>query len=267
LLKKTVAALVAICVAGFGGWGLGRSGFGLAPAEAPPAALQRRRAPLETKLAKGEATAEEQLQLLKLRLALGDQNGAISLLEPLSDQRPEQWKLRLMLADLRRQQKDQGGAEREIRQVLNVQPLQVEAWQQLTQLQLKQGKGAKVEAQLNKAAVAAKGKPEELTLGLLLADLQQRRQQKQSAENTYRNLINRYPEDPRPLLAMALQKQEAGQGEAAVALLREARQRMPENSQLVLDQVAAGWSMKNLQKAAQGPTGNTLRAGAAGLSN
>jgi tetratricopeptide (TPR) repeat protein len=172
-----------------------------------------------------------------------------------------------MLADLRRQQQDQSGAEREIRQVLNVKPLQPEAWQQLSQLQLNQGKGAQLEAQLKSSALIAKTKPEGLPLGLLLADVQQRRQQSKSAENTYRDLIGRYPEDPRPLLALALQKQEAGEGEAAVALIREARQRVPEKSRPVLDQVAASWMVKSVRQQAQGPTGRTLAAGAVGLSN
>ena len=45
---------------------------------------------LETKLAAGTANDAEQRQLLRLRLAMGDQTGAIKLLEPLSDQNPEQ---------------------------------------------------------------------------------------------------------------------------------------------------------------------------------
>jgi tetratricopeptide (TPR) repeat protein len=267
LLKTPIAAMAAICLAGFGGWWLGKSSVTNPLEPLPQAALQKRRAALETKVSRGVATAAEQMQLLKLRLALRDQKGAIALLEPLSDQRPEQWKLRLMLADLRRQQNDQSGAEREIRAVLNVQPLQPDAWQQLTSLQLSQGKGANGEKQLKVATAAAKGKPEGLPLGLLLADLQQRRQQNQTAENTYRELINSYRDDPRPLLALALLKQEAGQGEAAVALLREARQRVPKESKPVLDQVAASWMVQTMKRKAQGPTGNTLPAGAAVLSN
>ena len=44
------------------------------------------------------------MQLLKLRLASGNDVGAIALLEPLSDQNPTKWSLRLLLADLRLQQ-------------------------------------------------------------------------------------------------------------------------------------------------------------------
>ena len=43
-----------------------------------------------------------------------------------------------------------------------------------------------------------------LPLGLLLADLQQRRQKPGEAEATYKQLINNHPEDPRPLVALAL---------------------------------------------------------------
>jgi len=267
LLNKPIAAVAAIGLAGLGGWWLGHTSKQIEAAETPQTAFKQRRAPLETKLKGGTASDAEQLQLLKLRLALGDKSGALGLLETLSDQRPENWQLRLMLADLRRQQQDQSGAEREIRQVLNVKPLQPEAWQQLSQLQLNQGKGAQLEAQLKSSALIAKTKPEGLPLGLLLADVQQRRQQSKSAENTYRDLIGRYPEDPRPLLALAMQKQEAGEGEAAVALIREARQRVPEKSRPVLDQVAASWMVKSVRQQAQGPTGRALAAGAVGLSN
>ena len=89
--------------------------------------LERRSEKLETKLAAGTASDEDQRQLLRLRLAMGDRTGAIKLLEPFSDQNPEQPSLRLLLADLKSQNDDNAGAEREIRQVLNRQPLHPQA--------------------------------------------------------------------------------------------------------------------------------------------
>ncbi len=266
----------ALALAGCGGWWLGR----ISPkAAAPPAAeeqlsLERRRAQLEKRLLQGSASEAEQLQLLKLRLALDDQKGAIALLEPLSDQRPEQWNLRLLLAELRRGQRDAAGAERELRQILNVQPFQADAQQQLVRLQLEQNRGEQAEQQLKATLLASKGKAEALPLGLLLADLQQRRQKPGEAEATYKQLINNHPEDPRPLVALALLQQEKGAGDQAIKLLREAKLHSTDAAKPVLDQVASSWSLAQLRQAkptaknpCQGLTGTTLPAGAEGCSN
>jgi len=271
----------ALGLAGLGGWWFGRISPRAAPPKAPldSLSLGRLRAPLEKRLSQGNASEAEQLQLLKLRLALDDQKGAIALLEPLSDQRPEQWHLRLLLAELRRNQQDPTGAERELRQILNVHPLQADALQQLTRLQFEQKRGDQAEQQLRAKLLANKGKAEALPLGLLLADLQQRRQKSAEAEVTYKQLINSHPEDPRPLLALALLKQEQGASDQAIKLLREAKLQSTAAAKPMLDQVASSWSMAQLQQPksaasqrckhsiGQGLTGTTLPAGAKGCSN
>jgi tetratricopeptide (TPR) repeat protein len=271
----------ALLLAGLGGWWFGRISPRAAAPQAPldSLSLGRLRAPLEKRLRQGNASEAEQLQLLKLRLALDDQKGAIALLEPLSDQRPEQWNLRLLLAEMRRSQQDPSGAERELRQILNVHPLQVDALQQLTRLQLEQRRGDQAEQQLRAKLLASKGKAEALPLGLLLADLQQRRQKSAEAEVTYKQLINSHPEDPRPLLALALLHQKQGASDQAINLLREAKLHSTDAAKPMLDQVASSWAMAQLQRpkpaasqrcrglTAQGLTGTTLPAGAEGCSN
>ena len=271
----------ALLLAGLGGWWFGRISPRAAAPQAPldSLSLGRLRAPLEKRLRQGNASEAEQLQLLKLRLALDDQKGAIALLEPLSDQRPEQWNLRLLLAEMRRSQQDPSGAERELRQILNVHPLQVDALQQLTRLQLEQRRGDQAEQQLRAKLLASKGKAEALPLGLLLADLQQRRQKSAEAEVTYKQLINSHPEDPRPLLALALLHQKQGASDQAINLLREAKLNSTDAAKPMLDQVASSWAMAQLQRpkpaasqrcrglTAQGLTGTTLPAGAEGCSN
>ena len=173
---------LAIAAALGAGWWWGQRQPSTAAANAKQTTLERNSEKLETKLAAGTASDEEQRQLLRLRLAMGDQPGAIKLLEPLSDQNPEQPSLRLLLADLKSQNDDNAGAEREIRQVLNVQPLHPQALQDYARLQLKLGRQQEVMQQLQASAEAAKGKPESLPIGLLLADLQQ--SNGQSAEAT-----------------------------------------------------------------------------------
>ena len=157
-----------------------------AAANAQQKTLERSSEKLETKLAAGTASDEEQRQLLRLRLAMGDRTGAIKLLEPLSDQNPEQPSLRLLLADLKSQNDDNAGAEREIRQVLNGQPLHPQALQDYARLQLKLGRKDEVMQQLQASAEAAKGKPEALPIGLLLADVQQSNGQSAEAMATYK---------------------------------------------------------------------------------
>ena len=271
----------ALGLAGLGGWWFGRISPRTAQTVAPldSLSLGRLRAPLEKRLRQGNASEAEQLQLLKLRLALDDQKGAIALLEPLSDQRPEQWNLRLLLAELRRSQQDPTGAERELRQILNVHPLQADALQQLTRLQLEQKRGDQAEQQLRAKLLTSKGKAEALPLGLLLGDLQQRRQKSAEAEVTYKQLINSHPEDPRPLLALALLQQKQGASDQAIKLLREAKLHSTATAKPILDQVASSWSMAQLQRpkttasqrcndpTGQGLTGTTLPAGAEGCSN
>jgi len=225
--------------------------------------LKRRSEKLESKLAAGTASDDEQRQLLQLRLALGDQAGAIKLLEPLSDQHPDQPSLRLLLADLKSQTNDNAGAEREIRQVLNVQPLHPQALQDYAQLQLKLGRQQEVMQQLTASAEAAKGKPEALPIGLLLADLQRSNGQNAEAAATYQSLVASHPTDPRPLLALALLQHSQGQLDAARVSLQQAKLHSAPVAAAVLDQVAAGWAVGRIREQAPSADAAELTAPAA----
>jgi len=225
--------------------------------------LERRSEKLESKLAAGTASDDEQRQLLQLRLALGDQAGAIKLLEPLSDQHPDQPSLRLLLADLKSQTNDNAGAEREIRQVLNVQPLHPQALQDYAQLQLKLGRQQEVMQQLTASAEAAKGKPEALPIGLLLADLQRSNGQNAEAAATYQSLVASHPTDPRPLLALALLQHSQGQLDAARVSLQQAKLHSAPVAAAVLDQVAAGWAVGRIREQAPSADAAELTAPAA----
>ncbi|MEC8605467.1 MAG: hypothetical protein VXY30_03980, partial [Cyanobacteriota bacterium] len=179
---------LAIAAALGAGWWWGQRQPSTAAANAQQKTLERSSEKLETKLAAGTASDEEQRQLLRLRLAMGDQPGAIKLLEPLSDQNPDQPSLRLLLADLKSQNDDDAGAERDIRQVLNVQPLHPQALQDYARLQIKLGRQQEVMQQLQASAEAAKGTPEALPIGLLLGDVQQSNGLSAEAIATYKGL-------------------------------------------------------------------------------
>ena len=245
---------LAIAAALGAGWWWGQRQPSTAAANAQQKTLERSSEKLETKLAAGTASDEEQRQLLRLRLAMGDQPGAIKLLEPLSDQNPEQPSLRLLLADLKSQNDDNAGAEREIRQVLNVQPLHPQALEDYARLQLKLGRQQEVMQQLQASAEAAKGKPESLPIGLLLADVQQRNGLNGEATATYQGLIASHPADPRPMLALALLRHSQGDLGAARSLLQQAKLNSTPVAAGVLDQVASGWAVGRIR--AEAPSAN-----------
>lgn len=243
----------ALLVSGGLGWWAGRSSL---PVDGPSTAIEQlrsRRASLEGQLRNGRATPVEQQQLLRLRLALGDRDGATDLLETLADREPDRPGLRLLLADLRTQANDRAGAERELRLVLNRHPHDVTALRDLTRLRLARGDGDQAEVELRQALTACKGQASSMPLALLLADLLQRRGKGAEAEQLLREQNGSRPDDPRPLLALALLKQQQGAGEEARRLLAEARQVSPGLARPVLDRVTTAWSLDDLRRAPAAP--------------
>ena len=272
-LLLTLGAVVLVGGALAGGWWLGQRSRGDRP-DRSRLAVERQADLLRDRVASGAASSEEQQRLLELLLVLGQQKEATGLLEQLADQQPERWQLRLLLAELRRNGNDRSGAERELRQLLNLRPDRIEALQLLTLLQLEQGRGSQAQAQL-KALIDKASKPvvqpRVLPIGLLLGDLQQRQGQKAEAAGLYGKLAADFPRDPRPLLALALLRQEQGDSKGAQEALAQARNRQPENRDTRLDQVAASWGLSNLRRGAiplsanppKGPSAAEPPAGAA----
>lgn len=249
------AVAVAVLLAGGGGWWLGHSRPASRSDDPKRSLLVKEVDRLRQRLEREEVSEADRQRLLELLVALGRRKEAISLLEPMADREPARWTLRLMLAELRREEGDRSGAERELRQILSVHPHQVEALQLLALLKLETGRGSEAERQV-KASYTARSQPqvspEALGLGLLLAELQQRRQQPQAAEATYRQLAGFFPQDPRPLLGLALLRHERGDGKGALEALEQARQRNPDpdKSDPQLDALAASWGLAPLRAGA-----------------
>jgi tetratricopeptide (TPR) repeat protein len=235
------------------GWWLGlRQRAVQAPEDPRRAVLQREVISLRQRLDRQQASDGDRQRLLELLVALDRQGEAISLLEPMADQEPDRWSLRLMLAELRRDQNDRAGAERELRMILSRQSDQVEALQLMTLLELEQGAGAAAEARVTAAfntAINPEVKPEAMGVGLLLAELQQKRGQRGAAEATYRRLAQAFPQDQRPLLGLALLRHGAGDIRGAQEALAEARQRGPQAGKADprLDRLAASWGLAPLR--------------------
>ena len=249
LLPLGATALVLLSLGA--GWWLGQQSTGGNRRDHIRQGLERQADQLQSRVARGGASAADQQRLLEVLIALGEQQQATALLEPMADRQPERWQLRLLLAELRRNGNDRSGAERELRQLLSLQPDRIEALQLLTLLQLEQGRGSQAQAQLQ-ALLAKASKPDlqpkALPIGLLLADLQQRMGQATAAAGLYTQLAADFPKDPRPLLGLALLRQQQGDGRGAQEALMLARGRQGESAGRSLDGLASAWGLSNLQQ-------------------
>ncbi|MEB3195186.1 MAG: tetratricopeptide repeat protein [Cyanobacteriota bacterium] len=249
-LGTVLPALAVVAVSVGAGWWLGqRQVIQPRPVDARRSALIREAALLESREEALQATPQERQRLLELLVGLERRPEAIALLEKLADREPQHWSLRLMLAELRRHQGDRRGAERELRQILHQRPGQMEALQLMGLVLLEQGKGSEAEALIKAAYMASSKppvKPEALGQGLLLAEVQQRRQLPAAAEATYGQLLLAFPSDQRPALGLALLRDQQGNRKGALEALDQARDRgKPEGpTKAALDRLAAEWRLK-----------------------
>jgi len=265
LKRLALITLVAGCA--WAGWGLGqRLGDPRGSAQGQlQLQVQTEVGQLQGRLGRGTATAKDRQRLLSLLLGLGRQAEAIALLEQMADQESGRWPLRLLLADLRRNANDRSGAERELRQILNQDPGQVEALKRMALLQLEQGRGSEARTQLQgllKQALTPTPQPQALAIGLLLADLMQRQGDLPAAAQLHQQLSEQFPRDARPWLALALVRQEQGDGQASQRAVVQARSRLGGQGAQRLDQVAVSWGLADLR----GPSGEPARSSGAGAA-
>ena len=258
-----VASLGGACLAG--GWWLGHLQSGGQATYPKQRALERQLEGLQQRSAQGGASAAEEQRLLELLIALNRKDEALSLSERLADQQPERPALRLVLAELRRDQNDRSGAEREVRQLLNQNPNNIEALQLMALLQVESGRGALAVSQLqaafdqaSKPAVQSEGpqpeapKSEALDIGLLLANVLQRQGQPGQAEALLIRLAAAFPKDQTPILARALLLQERGNTRGAQAAIAQAKALKPGQENPRLDAIAAAWGLESLKDPSPG---------------
>ena len=247
-LRLAVAGIAALGVGA--GWWLGE--LQRSAVSSSQSMVERQVEQLLPVVERGEASPAEQRRLLELLIGLNRKAEATRLLENLANRQPERWSLRLLLAELRREQNDRSGAERELRQLLALHPDQIEALQLLALLQLKGGRGSQAQAMVQSAlnrASKPKLEPRALKLGLLLANLQHKQGQSGAAEASLSKLAADFPRDPQPLLAKALIQQETGNTAAAQTTLAQARDLSSGSLKPQLDQLATAWGLASLNAA------------------
>lgn len=187
---------------------------------------------------------DEERRLLERLIALGRSRDAIALVQDQLKQHPKDWRWRLLLSELLRRSGQQSAADRELALLLRLHPEQEEVLKVASLNDLNRGR-SKVAIERVKRRFDARPPGQRLKLGLLLADLQRQSGQVKDATTTYQQLAKENGSDPRPLLALALIRQEQGQGAAAQELLAQAQRRQsPEQaSQRPLAGLAARWAL------------------------
>ena len=266
-----LASLGGACLAG--GWWLGHLQSGGLATDPKQRALERQLEGLQQRSTQGGASAAEEQRLLELLIALNRKDEALTLSERLADQQPERPALRLVLAELRRDQNDRSGAEREVRQLLNQNPSNIEALQLMALLQVESGRGALAVSQLqaafdqaSKPALKSEApkpeapEPEALDIGLLLANVLQRQGQAGQAEALLIRLATAFPKEQTPILARALLLQERGNTSGAQAAIAQAKALKPGREDPRLDAIAAAWGLESLK----GPSPGESRSSSPG---
>ena len=254
-IPSLLLLLIVVLAAMTAGWWLGQqhSNSGVRKSNDPSQlVLSKETDRLRLRLAQGQATDSDKQRFLELLIALDRRDEAIQFLEMISDQQPNRLSLRLILAELRRDQDDRPGAERELRQILSRQSDHVEALELLAMLKLEQGRGFEAQAQVKAIyaeALKPSPQPKALKLGLLLAEIESNLGKFEHAKATYDELAEHFPKDQRPLLGLALLLHDRKLLSAAQEALDQARLRSdpPGQPDPRLDQLAAAWGLESLK--------------------
>ncbi len=192
-------------------------------------------ASFEKVLAK-EPTNQFALQnIIELRNQIGDIKGTIEPLKTLADAYPEQTKYRLSLARTYQQLQETDRAVTEYRNVLSIEPGNLNALKQLVDIELSLGRPNNaidllLEA-ISKSEEANKIKPNTVDVAsvrLFLGDTYLQLKRFDEAEATYRAVKEADPKDFRPILGQAFIRREQKAEEEAQKLFAEAKELAPE---------------------------------------
>ena len=161
------------------------------------------------------------------------------VLQPWLSGRSTPRELTMFKADLQRRNGQPEAARRSLQHLLRLHPNDLQVLQLLVLLDQEQGRQRQVTAELT-ARFKGLEPGQRLEIGLLLADLLRQSGSDQTASRLYGQLATENKTDARPLLALALLRQEQGNSEAVQTLLKQARERQDANGRLhpLIDVVA-----------------------------
>ena len=227
----------------------------------------------ETRARASRQAEDQQIELLMHQLQDQDNLSEADrglLLEPLQEAEVvlQPWlsgrttprELTLFKADLQRRNGQPEAARRSLQNLLRLHPNDPQVLQLLVLLNQEQGRHRQATAELTTRFKNLEP-GQRLEVGLLLADLLRQGGSDQAAMNLYGQLARENMNDARPLLALALLRQERGDKEAVHTLLEQARERRDANGLVdPLIEVVAG----QLGLSAARSTASTQRYGVSG---
>ena len=180
------------------------------------------------------------------------------VLQPWLSGRSTPRELTLFKADLQRRNGQPEAARRSLQHLLRLHPNDLQVLQQLVLLNQDQGRQHQVTAELT-ARFKGLEPGQRLEIGLLLADLLRQSGSDQTAMRLYGQLATENKTDARPLLALALLRQEQGNSEAVQTLLKQARERRDANGRLhpLMDVVAAQLELSAARSTGSEPSSAT----------
>ena len=171
--------------------------------------------------------------------------------------------LSLFKAELQRRNGQPEAARRRLKQLIRLHPNDPQVVQLLVLLDQQQGRQNEATAELT-ARFKGLEPGQRLEIGLLLADLLRQGGSPLTASSLYRQLAEEDPTNAKPLLALALLRQEQGHGEESQELLKQARQRRDSKGRIdpLIDVLAGqlGLSTARDSKAEQ-PGATAIRSG------
>ena len=197
----------------------------------------------------GELRPQEKRRLLEQLIVLGRPRQARELVEQFMAEQPKALIWPLMISEFNRREGDLDGALEEINRLLALHPHNHEVLRMKAVLELDKGRGSSLASML-RSTFDRQPRGERLTTGLLLADVKRQIGQSNKAAALYKALAGESPKDARPLIALALLKQEQGRYEEAQTILIRARQRRtkPGEADRMIDSLAAQWRLLSARK-------------------
>ncbi len=205
----------------------------------------------------------ERVLLLDRLVALERLQEAEVVLQPWLSGRSTPREISLFKAELQRRNGQPEAARRDLQLLLRLHPNDLQALQLLVLLDQEQGRHRQATAELT---TRFKGlEPgQRLEIGLLLADLLRQGGSDQVAIKLYGQLAKENMNDARPLLALALLRQEKGDAEAVHTLLKQARERRDANGVIhpLIDLVAGKFGLSAARStASEQPSATAFQEG------